>query len=163
MNAIIYTNHARTRMREYAISEEEVIEVLEMGNLSRARFNRQMREKVVTVEYRWQEHDYPHKEVRVVYVQEQDVSTVITVRAPYGIWRGGGNLRITYDAQADAVYIYLTERIKEPETREVDDDIILDFDAQERLVGIEVLDASKRLDLNYLLPVMERLDERGLA
>jgi len=40
-------------------------------------------------------------------------------------------------------------------THNVDEDIALDFDAQERLVGIEVLDASKRLDLKHLLPQAE--------
>ena len=72
-------------------------------------------------------------------------------------------MRITYDAEADAVYIYLTEIVKEPDAREVDDDIALDFDEQERLMGIEILEASKRLDLDYMLPMAERLDERRLA
>ena len=66
-------------------------------------------------------------------------------------------MRITYDAEADAVYIYLSEIVKEPDTREVDDDIALDFDEQERLMGIEILEASKRLDLDYMLPMAERL------
>lgn len=59
-------------------------------------------------------------------------------------------MRVTYDAKIDAAYIYLADASKELETREVDHDINLDFDAANRLVGIEVLDASKRLDLAYL-------------
>lgn len=66
-------------------------------------------------------------------------------------------MRITYDPSVDAMYIYLTEKLKEPAAREVDEDIVLDFDADERLVGIEVLDASKRLDLKHLLPDAEVL------
>lgn len=62
-------------------------------------------------------------------------------------------MRIVYDAQADAAYIYLAGHVSEPKTREVDPDINLDFDAQGRLVGVEVLAASKRLDLARLLPV----------
>ena len=72
-------------------------------------------------------------------------------------------MEISYDPRVDAVYIKLISGKHQVITHNVDDDVALDFDAQERLVGIEVLDASKRLDLNYLLPVMERLDERGLA
>lgn len=49
--------------------------------------------------------------------------------------------------------------MKEPDTHEVDHDIYLDFDARKRLVGIEVLDASKRLDLKYLLPQAEVLEK----
>ena len=48
-------------------------------------------------------------------------------------------MKITYDGEVDAAYIYLTAKIKEPETRQVDDDIYLDFDASKRLIGIEVL------------------------
>ena len=71
-------------------------------------------------------------------------------------------MRITYDAGADAAYVYLTELVEEPETRTVTNDIYMDFDEQGRLVGIEVLDASKHLDLSYLTPLLERLDETGL-
>ena len=71
-------------------------------------------------------------------------------------------MRITYDAEADAAYIYLTDLIDAPDTRDVDTDIYLDFDSGDRLVGIEVLDASKRLDLDYLAPLLYKLDEMGL-
>ena len=66
-------------------------------------------------------------------------------------------MRITYDGEADAAYIYLTDKFKEPETRQVDGDINLDVDVANRLVGIEVLDASKRLDLRYLAPLVENI------
>ncbi len=71
-------------------------------------------------------------------------------------------MRITYDAEADAAYVYLTELVEEPETRTVTNDVYMDFDEQGRLVGIEVLDASKHLDLSYLTPLLERLDETSL-
>jgi len=66
-------------------------------------------------------------------------------------------VRITYDGEADAAYIYLTDKFKEPETRQVDQDINLDVDVANRLIGIEVLDASKRLDLEYLAPLIENI------
>ena len=62
-------------------------------------------------------------------------------------------MRISYDAKADAVYIYLGEEVSAPETRSVDEDINLDFDVRGRLVGVEVLSASERLDLKHLVPV----------
>lgn len=64
-------------------------------------------------------------------------------------------MRITYDPEADAAYFYMALKTDVPETREVDGDINLDFDVAERLVGVEVLDASKRLDIDYLLPFLE--------
>ena len=66
-------------------------------------------------------------------------------------------MKITYDGEVDAAYIYLTTKIIEPVTRQVDEDIILDFDGTNRLVGIEVLAASERLDLEYLAPLVENI------
>jgi uncharacterized protein YuzE len=66
-------------------------------------------------------------------------------------------VRVEYDPDVDAAYIYLTE-IKPggvattvpgwPNTQAFE--INLDFDADGRLLGIEVLDASKRLPIDFL-------------
>ena len=71
-------------------------------------------------------------------------------------------MRITYDSKADAVYIYLSDDADHFETRQVDPDINLDFDTSGRLRGVEVLDASKRLNLDQLLPGAELLDDASL-
>lgn len=52
-------------------------------------------------------------------------------------------LDMTYDPEADAAYIYVGKG-KIVETAEVGPSI-LDFDAEGRVIGIEVLDASKGL------------------
>lgn len=49
------------------------------------------------------------------------------------------------DQAADAVYLNLTDRPIE-ESEEVADGIVVDYDAEGRIVGIEILDASKRTD-----------------
>mgnify|MGYP005835644247 CR=1 FL=1 len=52
-------------------------------------------------------------------------------------------MRITYDAEVDALYVELRAAGPEGvETREASEGIHLDFGADGRLVGIEVLDAS---------------------
>jgi uncharacterized protein YuzE len=54
-------------------------------------------------------------------------------------------MRVRVDRGADAVYVKLTDRpIKESE--EVADGIVVDYDDQGRIVGVEILDASKRTD-----------------
>ena len=54
-------------------------------------------------------------------------------------------MRVRVDHGADAVYLNLTDRpIKESE--EVADGIVVDYDAEGRIVGVEILDASKRTD-----------------
>ena len=71
-------------------------------------------------------------------------------------------MKISYDSTIDALYIKLVLGSHVLETRQIDHDINLDFDSSDRLVGIEVLDASKRLDLRYALSshneVMEYTD-----
>jgi uncharacterized protein YuzE len=61
-------------------------------------------------------------------------------------------MRITYDRETDAAYIYLVPiadggvaRTYPCDPSEVDGMINLDFDREGRLIGIEVLDASRKL------------------
>ena len=70
-------------------------------------------------------------------------------------------MRISYDARVDALYIKLIQGKSRVVTTTVDFDINLDFDERDRLVGIEVLDASKRLDLPHLFPVEWEGDYAG--
>jgi uncharacterized protein YuzE len=58
-------------------------------------------------------------------------------------------IRITYDAKADAAYIYLADviepgaAVRQAVTEPLG--LILDFDVQDKLLGIEVLKASRVL------------------
>jgi len=52
-------------------------------------------------------------------------------------------MRIRYDKKADALYIRLLEGDYECRVVRLTDDIALDFASGERLVGIEVLGASR--------------------
>lgn len=57
-------------------------------------------------------------------------------------------MRIEYDKEADAAYIYVNGEIKKGEaakTISLNDTINLDFDKDNKLLGIEVLDASKNI------------------
>ena len=52
-------------------------------------------------------------------------------------------MRVRVDHAADAVYLNLTDRaIKD--SAEIADGIVVDYDDEGRIVGIEILDASKR-------------------
>jgi uncharacterized protein YuzE len=69
-------------------------------------------------------------------------------------------MRISYDKEADALYIQLLDGDFQCRAVRVTDDISLDFAAGEQLVGIEVLGASHvfknpeapGVELNHLLP-----------
>jgi uncharacterized protein YuzE len=53
-------------------------------------------------------------------------------------------MKTTYDAEADALYVRFSET-PVVESEEVSDGVVLDFDAEGRIVAIELLDASKHL------------------
>jgi len=71
------------------------------------------------------------------------------------------SMRVRVDHAADAIYLNLTDRpIKDSE--EVADGIVVDYDDAGRIVGIEILDASKRTDdpavlkqFSFELPTVE--------
>ena len=56
-------------------------------------------------------------------------------------------MKFEFDPQADAVYLELTDADVE-ESKEVQPGIIMDYDAEGRIVGIEVLHVSKRTQLS---------------
>jgi uncharacterized protein YuzE len=53
-------------------------------------------------------------------------------------------MKTTYDAEADALYVRFSET-PVVESEEVSDGVVLDFDADGRIVAIELIDASKHL------------------
>jgi uncharacterized protein YuzE len=59
---------------------------------------------------------------------------------------------IRYDQVSDALYIRLKEN-KYSESDEINSNIILDFDKDKNVIGIEILDASKYLDMDELSSV----------
>lgn len=62
-------------------------------------------------------------------------------------------MKITYDPEADAAYICIEGFIKKggvKKTVAFNENIILDFDSKNRLLGVEILDASKVLNKKVL-------------
>ena len=60
-------------------------------------------------------------------------------------------MKTTYDPDADALYLRFADA-SIVESEEVSDGIVLDFDAEGRIVAIEVLDARKHLSQGAQLP-----------
>lgn len=62
-------------------------------------------------------------------------------------------MKIEYDKEVDAAYIYIDFPIKDNEAKrtiELNENIILDFNENNKLVGIEILEASKVLNKEVL-------------
>jgi uncharacterized protein YuzE len=62
-------------------------------------------------------------------------------------------MQIHYDTAADLLYLRFDDRRQEVVNKRVSEDIVLDIGEGEKIVGIEILDASTHLDLAKVLPV----------
>ena len=61
-------------------------------------------------------------------------------------------MKIYYDDRADLLYIRFDERKQEVENKRITDDIVLDIGEGGKIIGIEILDASKHVSLESILP-----------
>ena len=62
-------------------------------------------------------------------------------------------MQILYDARTDLLYLRLDERKQDVTNRRVSEGVVFDIGEDDRIVGIEILEASKHLNLEGLLPV----------
>jgi len=62
-------------------------------------------------------------------------------------------MQIQYNSNTDLLYLRLDSRKQQVVNKRISDDIFLDIGDDNRIVGIEILDASKHLNLDELLPV----------
>jgi uncharacterized protein YuzE len=58
-------------------------------------------------------------------------------------------MKLNYYPETDSLYIELSEKTS-TESKEVSEGIVLDYDAKGNLVGIDIDNASKKLDLKKL-------------
>jgi uncharacterized protein YuzE len=61
-------------------------------------------------------------------------------------------LKIEYDKEADALYIQLREASIQ-DNIDIEEGVTVDLDEKKHIVGIEILDASKRLSLKDLVNI----------
>jgi uncharacterized protein YuzE len=66
-------------------------------------------------------------------------------------------MKILYDVENDLLYLRLDDQPQAVINRRLSEDIVLDIGEEDRIVGIEILDASKHLRLEKLLPVKYQL------
>ena len=69
-------------------------------------------------------------------------------------------MKISYYPDTDSLYIDLSEQ-PSAESREISDGVVLDYDAQGRLVGLDIDNASNKVELKKLtlskLPASEQI------
>ena len=62
-------------------------------------------------------------------------------------------MKLTYDPYADALYLFHKRNQKTSRSEVVSDDVIIDFDKQGKLLGMEILSASKQFSKRELKSV----------
>lgn len=76
---------------------------------------------------------------------------------------GRSKMQILYNDQTDLLYIRLDDQKQPVINKRVSEDIVLDIGAGDRIVGIEILDASKHLAPERLLPVKYQVTPKVVA
>ncbi|MEW5900084.1 MAG: DUF2283 domain-containing protein [Acidobacteriota bacterium] len=62
-------------------------------------------------------------------------------------------MRVHYDPKVDLLYIRLDEKKQKVINKRIFEDVVLDIGRNNRIVGIEILDASKHMDVRKIFPV----------
>jgi uncharacterized protein YuzE len=62
-------------------------------------------------------------------------------------------MNISYNDKTDLLYIRLDDRKQTIINKRVSDDIVLDVGENDKIIGIEILDASRHVSLEKILPV----------
>ena len=71
----------------------------------------------------------------------------------YFMENGRGKMKVFYNDKADLLYIRLDDRKQDVVNRRISEDIVLDMGENEKVIGIEILDALKHVNLERLLPI----------
>ncbi len=80
----------------------------------------------------------------------------------YFMESGGYKMNVFYNDKTDLLYIRFDNRKQDVINRRVSDDVVLDIGEADKIIGIEILDASKHITLEELLPVKYRISNAAL-
>ena len=62
-------------------------------------------------------------------------------------------MNVSYNDKTDCLYIRMDSRKQTLENLRVTDDVVFDIGKDGKIVGIEILDASKVINISQLLPI----------
>ncbi len=62
-------------------------------------------------------------------------------------------MNIHYNNKTDLLYMRLDDSKHEITNKRISDDVVLDIDEEGKIIGIEIMDASKNINLKNILPV----------
>jgi len=62
-------------------------------------------------------------------------------------------MQIHYDSKTDLLYLRLESTSQEVINKRITEDIVLDIGENDKIIGIEIMDASKHVNLEKLMPI----------
>ena len=71
-------------------------------------------------------------------------------------------MHVFYNDKTDLLYIRFDNRKQDVINRRVSDDVVLDIGEADKIFSLEILDASKHITLERLLPVQYRISNAAL-
>ena len=71
-------------------------------------------------------------------------------------------MKIYYDGKKDLLYIRFDDEKRQIVNRRVTEDIVLDMEDEDKIIGIEILEASKHINLAKVLPIYYEVSTKNL-
>jgi len=71
-------------------------------------------------------------------------------------------MHVSYNDRTDLLYIRLDDKKQDVINRRVSDDVVLDISEGDKIIGVQILDASKHVILDRLLPVKYRVSKAAV-
>jgi uncharacterized protein YuzE len=62
-------------------------------------------------------------------------------------------MTIHYDSKTDLLYLRIAPEQQDVTNKRVTEDVVLDMGKDDKIIGIEIMDASKHVDLEKLMPI----------
>ena len=62
-------------------------------------------------------------------------------------------MTIHYDSKTDLLYLRMAPAEQQVMNKRVSEDIVLDIGSDDKIIGIEIMDASKHVNLAQLMPI----------
>jgi uncharacterized protein YuzE len=66
---------------------------------------------------------------------------------------GRFDMFITYDQKTDLLYIRIDDKKQSLLNQRITDEVVLDIGENDKIVGIEIIEASKNINLDKVLPI----------
>lgn len=71
-------------------------------------------------------------------------------------------MNVSYNDKTDLLYIRLDDRKQDVVNKRVSEDVVLDIGKEDKIIGIEIIDASRHIALERLLPVKYEIPRQAV-